>query len=784
MTSASTFLNSIKIAIKSRFDLVVEESMKRDAPLKTDKNLAVALLVISFLMLSLAATGYLVSGYHWGFASINSTGEYLSPVFLHNLTLFGDGLFLVSAVMLIANRNIPLLYCALIAAIIGGLVSQSLKRYFNAERPPAVLDAETFHLVGKAYFSRSFPSGHTLTAFLVATVLACFSQRRITQAALILTALGVGFSRVWLGVHWFIDILVGGALGIICGLIAYSVARRTVSKLPKAVIVFTIILFALTALSTLIEPNDYAYAQPLIFIIAILALWRTIKNYLMPSFYQSWVFTKERSLLPVFFAVLVVVTCYRLLVILQPHLSLFYDEAYYYHWSLTPDLGYYSKPPVVAWLISLGTLVAGHTVFGVKLSAALLYSLSGYIIYLTGKKVASTKAGVIAGLVYLSAPVVGFNSVFITTDAPLIFFWSLSLYLFVSAIESATFWRWLALGIAVGLGMLSKYTMAALPLSLFIYLLVDKKQRTLLARYQPWLAAIVAGLIFSLNLWWNSQHDWISFAHTSEISQQDTASINVAGFLEFLAGQTFVLGPVWAWLAIRLVWRRKRLSSELKPEFSYTSKVFLFATLGILIIISLQALSSRAFINWAAPWIVGCSLLIGVYASSVRISGYLRAGLITHLLLLSAFYHWPQLLNQLQIEPSRKNNPYQRLAGWDALAQKIQPFLEEQPNAILASDSRDILAYVGFHALPKSSRFARWNPDNSNIRDHYDLKYNFRQYSDSEQQFLFISKAPLSPQQLSRFDSAYSLGSVEQKIFKDKQHKVFVYRLKGFNGYE
>jgi len=500
--------------------------------------------------------------------------------------------------------------------------------------------------------------------------------------------------------------------------------------------------------------------------------------------YSSLTEKKDRRTTTLFFIGIIGLTLYRILVLFQPHLSLFYDEAYYYHWSLTPDLGYYSKPPFIAWLIATTTYLVGHSVVGVKLAAPILYSASGYVIYLSGQRIASRSVGIISAVVFLSATVIGFNSVFITTDAPLIFFWSLSIYLFITSIQSNRTVHWIALGLSVGGGMLSKYTMAALPLSLFLFLLINPNQRTKLKSYKPWLAALIAAALFSLNLWWNSENHWVTFAHTSEISQQDKSDFNLAGFFEFLAGQIFVIGPVWFFLALRLLKTRKDNLSSCKTEFDWVTQMLLFSTLVILVIIALQAVTSRAYINWAAPWVVGCSLLIGIYAWNVNITKYLRIGLTAHLLLLSAFYHWPVLLDTLQVEPSRKNNPYQRLAGWDGVGMQLAPTLDQHPDHILASDSRHLLAYVGFHAKPGEGEFARWNPDGGDIRDHYDLKYNFRRHRDTNQGFIFISKHPIEPEQRSKFDIVHALEPITENVFKDKQHRVYTYRLQGFNGYE
>jgi undecaprenyl-diphosphatase len=70
----------------------------------------------------------------------------------------------------------------------------------------------------------SFPSGHTSTSFACATVLAFFVPR--AAPAFYLLALAIGFSRIYVGVHWPLDVLGGAALGVAAGLAVTALLRR------------------------------------------------------------------------------------------------------------------------------------------------------------------------------------------------------------------------------------------------------------------------------------------------------------------------------------------------------------------------------------------------------------------------------------------------------------------------------------------------------------------------------------------------------------------------------
>ncbi len=474
---------------------------------------------------------------------------------------------------------------------------------------------------------------------------------------------------------------------------------------------------------------------------------------------------------------ILMLTLYRILSISQGHVSLFYDEAYYYHWSLTPDWGYYSKPPMVAWIISITTLLLGDNDFAVKFGAPVLYGLTAGIVYKIGKHLWNPKAAACSALIFCSAPLVGFNSLFITTDAPLIFFWALAAWFFLIAINNQSWKSWILVGIAVGLGMMSKYTMALLPLGLFAYMGFTPQYRAQLLTIKPWGAAILAGLIFSLNIYWNFQHDFVTLNHTSEISQLDKKLFNPDKLAEFILSQLLVLGPIWSYFLIR-----QWISHKARSAISQTG-ILLAIFLPLILVICTQALLSRAFINWAAPCLIAASLWAGFYLSSQPLKKLL-IGLIIQLSMISAFYHWPIILDTVGVERTRKVDPFQRTQGWPELANQLQPILAANPDALLTSPSRKLLAYISFYAEPGKLRVARWNPEQQNIRDYYDLFFNLRKYTNtSEQTFILINETPLESNFLSRFTHCDPGQHFKETVFRDLSRHIYLYQCSGFKGY-
>lgn len=475
-----------------------------------------------------------------------------------------------------------------------------------------------------------------------------------------------------------------------------------------------------------------------------------------------------------FFIALALLTLYRIACLLQPHLVLFYDEAYYYHWSLNPDWGYYSKPPMVAWVIWVFTNLLGDTSFAIKLGAPVLYGLSALLVYKLAEAIWDTRAALMSGWVFLTMPLVGYNSLFITTDAPLVFFWALTLWLFIRLWQQPqSMLMWVALGVACGGGMLSKYTMALLPLGLFLFMACSAAGRELLKRPGPWVAAVLAGLIFGGNVWWNYANEFVAFRHTSEISGLDKYGLQPGELLAFWGAQIIVFGPVWSWLLISR-WRTIKLNQR------STQALLWWACLPLFLIISLQAFFSHAFINWAAPVFVAASLIAGK-ALTKKSPRWFWLGGIANLILLSLIYHWPVILDTLGVERGRNNDPYFRVLGWDEIGRQVAPVMAENPDALLLSDSRKLLAAVGFYAMPGEFRVAHWSDDPDYIADYYDLRVNVRDIDVPGAEYIWIGENPIPDQVSQYFGEVEFIESVSAQVYPTLTHEAYLYRLREYS---
>lgn len=168
---------------------------------------------------------YLIDGYHAGFASVNYLGSLLPTSMWQIVTYWGDEHLLLSVVLLLMHRHPQGLHVVTLAVLNGLLLSITMKWSFAGSRPPAVLAAGTFQLIGTAHQNSSFPSGHTQLIFAVVTSILPNIKHCWLKITMISIAVLVGMSRVAVGVHWPIDVLIGAATGLVAAWLAINIAK-------------------------------------------------------------------------------------------------------------------------------------------------------------------------------------------------------------------------------------------------------------------------------------------------------------------------------------------------------------------------------------------------------------------------------------------------------------------------------------------------------------------------------------------------------------------------------
>ncbi|SHF57476.1 Dolichyl-phosphate-mannose-protein mannosyltransferase [Kaistia soli DSM 19436] len=189
------------------------------------------------------------------------------------------------------------------------------------------------------------------------------------------------------------------------------------------------------------------------------------------------------------------------------------DEAYYALWSTRLAAGYLDHPPMIAWFIRGGTMIAGDTAFGVRLLPVLSAIPASFFVWrAAGLLLADRRAGPIAALLF-NLTLLGFFGLAVATpDAPLILFSAATLYCAAWLVDHDRPVWWLAVGAATGLALLSKYSAAFLAAGFGVAVLLLPQWRRRLLGPWPWAALAVAILVFAPNLIWNATHGWETVA--------------------------------------------------------------------------------------------------------------------------------------------------------------------------------------------------------------------------------------------------------------------------------
>lgn len=485
--------------------------------------------------------------------------------------------------------------------------------------------------------------------------------------------------------------------------------------------------------------------------------------------------TYQQSL-KIFWIGMIALLVFRIIYLQMGNIGIYFDEAYYRFWSVTPDWGYYSKPPMVAWTIYVTNHLFGFMPeWTTKIGATLFYFFTSVVLFDLGRRLFDNKTAIYAGLIFFTMPLVSFNSLFITTDAPLIFFWALTLWLFVLAVQQNKLHWWILAGVAGGLGLLSKYTMGVLAIAILLFVLTSKNYRFLLTQSGVWIAVIIAAIIFTPNILWNAQHDFISLQHTSEISRLDKSSaINLAKFAEFFGGQFLVFGPIAFGLLLMLAVKRPQNAQ---------GKLLIFAALSMLLVISLQAILSRAFVNWAAPAYVAGSLVVAYYLAQKSNSKLFAWLLGINLLLSAIFYFYTPLQKAFGVEPSEKNTPFQRIDGWKEVTLALKEKVPTASTETWVSDSRLTMSYLHFYLSDlqnqQSIEVRSFNPDQK-IKDQFDLLWDLKDSKATS--FYYVSHHKRNFAKC--FAEVEDLGEVSYQVYPTLERRYYLYKLSGFKGYE
>ncbi len=476
-----------------------------------------------------------------------------------------------------------------------------------------------------------------------------------------------------------------------------------------------------------------------------------------------------------------VLTVARLAWLALDRTDLYPDEAQYWVWAQHLDWGYYSKPPMVAWLIAAATGIFGDNGPAVRLLSPLLHFGTAMTVYGCARLLYDPRTGFWSAVTYAALPGVTVSATIMSTDAPMLLCWAVALFAFLRARASDDRRWWLVVGIAIGLGLLSKYAMAYWLLCAFIFVGLFRDER----RHLPMLLGATAlGLIFyAPNLLWNFGNGFVSYRHTEANAALGGALLYPEHLLEFFGAQFGVFGPLLFAALIAMIVLAGRTIKDRRAA------LLLCFTLPPLALMLGLSLLSRAQANWAAPSYIAATILVVAWLLAegrrivviVSLALHLAAALLVGIGLRN-------IAALAGVTLPVKYDPLHRLQGWRTLGRAVSSELARHRGAILMADDRELLAALMFYVEPHPLNALEWNPTGA-IHDQFELTQ--RPALDLGADFLLVSQNPgnVAPI-LARFNQVGPPETITIFIGRHgavaspaEQRHYAVYYLKGFKGF-
>ncbi len=453
--------------------------------------------------------------------------------------------------------------------------------------------------------------------------------------------------------------------------------------------------------------------------------------------------------------------------------DLFFDEAQYWSWSLTPDFGYYSKPPLIAWIINGATGICGHSEFCVRLPSPFVHTLTSIVVFLIGRHLYGTITGVISGLAFATLPGVSLSAGIISTDVPLLFFWALALYALVLLRDGKSWWPALLLGVALGGGLNAKYAMIWFVLCLGVYLVATPRDRWMLKDARLWVALFIGAALIAPNVVWNSAHKFATLSHTADNANWQGSLINPGKGLEFFGSQFGVFGPILFAGLLLVVWRAWR--EGVSPE----DRLLLSFALPVLVVITVQAFISRAHANWAAVSYVAATVL--VIATMVRDFDWkwLRGSMVLHVAILLALVVATIFAGRFVLPGGV--DPFARTLGWKALATATRQQLNEarstgHPFSAVLTDDRAVTAELLYYMRDEATPVLAWR-EGPRPRDHYELTRPFE--ASTKGPVLLVSVGKANKNLTAKFERSETINERKLAAGAGKPRTVYFTALEG-----
>ena len=449
--------------------------------------------------------------------------------------------------------------------------------------------------------------------------------------------------------------------------------------------------------------------------------------------------------------------------------DLVFNEAQYWSWSRELDFGYFSKPPLLAWLIRGTTELCGNGEACIRSFPPVLYAIATWFVFLTGRALYGARTGFWSAIVFNTLPVIAFLAAAVTTDAPLLFFWSIALYLWTMLIERKSMAWAVLLGFTVGAGLLAKYAMIYFPLCMACQAMFSVEARESLSARRILVVVLIALVLIAPNLYWNYTHGFVTFHNTANSAAWDRQVTHRGYFVKFLLSQFGAYGPVLFFMVLWIT------AVSIRGRTDRRVVMLLAFSLPVLILITVQSLISRTHASWTATVAPAVSILVTAWLLERRRPILFWATVATNTVATVAMLIGPAL--PASLFPG-KSYPFARTIGWKDVAASVRQRLEKNGYRALAVEGRDLTAELLYYL--RDSNVPLFVVTNRSELAHFGMTRSYR--AGAPEPVLFVSLRAQSRAATDQFKSATFLGSETMPGNGRQGRTLRFYSLSGFAG--
>ena len=442
---------------------------------------------------------------------------------------------------------------------------------------------------------------------------------------------------------------------------------------------------------------------------------------------------------PVVLLTLVFITLIRIYTLFVSPIELSVDEAQYWHWSQNLDFGYFTKPPFIAWTIGLSTKIFGNEEWAVRLFSPIIHFIISIILWLTTQFAFGLKAGRIAALLWIFIPAASLGSFIISTDTPLLLFWSLALLFIFKTFKDNSYISASFAGASLGLAFLSKYAALYFFILLILWWVIYDKGKALTLK-KLLVVLISSVMIAAPNLYWNYSNDFVTVSHTISNANLSEIIINYTNVVDFLSSQLLVFGPIFFLLYLFII-----LNSFFKnQQFSLLGML----SLPIITLIIVQSFLKIANPNWAVTAYIAATLMISAYSiiqkhKMLRLLtkfglfiNFVLSLFILKITLTGSFYPI-----QLKSDPMRKN------LGFEALSTQIKKTFDKNQISKLVFINRGEITRFYYYLNKIDNKFTNkilLKTNSKSPGNFYEQNYNYDKTNHKKDEKIMIIKRDLN----------------------------------------